>query len=269
LTRGRLPLLAVAAGLLLLLLPFAWMLSVSVGGPDDVYAQPYRWFKTPWELDNYTGSLAAAPFGRYYLNTLFVSTGITLGVLVTSSLTGFGLAKYRFRGRRVVFALVVATLMVPFQTLLIPLFLIVKNLGWLDTYKALIVPFTVQGFGIFFMRQYIISIPDSLLDAARLDGVSEWRLYRDIIVPLSKPALAALGVFTFVSSWNLFLWPLVTSSTPDHWTVQVGIADFYQRFAPKPHLLMASAALAMIPMIILFLTLRRFLTTGLPTWGGR
>lgn len=259
---GRVRYAAIAVGLLALLLPFAWMLSVAVGRPQDIAAEPYQWFRLPLQLHNFWDSLSAAPFGRYYLNTALMSVATTLGVLLTSSLAGFGLAKYRFRGRRAVFLLVLATLMVPFQTLLIPLYLIVRDLGWLDTYAGIIVPFAVQGFGIFLMRQFILSIPDQLLDAARLDGASELRIYRNFILPLAKPALAALGIFTFLSSWNLFLWPLVVASSPDHWTVQVGISDFYQRYGPRPELLMASTALAMLPVILLFLALRRFFAGG-------
>lgn len=260
--RRILPHAAVAAGVVVLLLPFSWMLSVAVGRPEDVTADPYVWFRWPWQLHNFPDSLAAAPFGRYYLNTMLMATLTTLGVLVTSSLAGFGLAKYRFRGRRLVFVLVLATLMVPFQALLIPLYLIVRELGWLDSYQGIIVPFAVQGFGIFLMRQYILTVPDQLLDAARLDGASELRIYRDIVLPLSKPALAALAIFTFLTSWNLFLWPLVVASSPEHWTVQVGIADFYQRYEPRPELLMASTTIAMLPMIALFLALRRFFSAG-------
>lgn len=260
--RRVLPYLAIAGGVLALLMPFAWMLSVAVGRPQDLAADPYHWFRLPLQLHNFWDSLTAAPFGRYYLNTALMSIATTLGVLLTSSLAGFGLAKYRFRGRRAVFMLVLATLMVPFQTLLIPLYLIVRDLGWLDTYAGIIVPFVVQGFGIFLMRQYILSVPDQLLDAARLDGAGELRIYRDIVLPLSKPALAALGLFTFLSSWNLFLWPLVVASTPDHWTIQVGIADFYQRYGPQPELLMAATTLAMLPVIALFVALRRHFAGG-------
>lgn len=260
--RRLLPYLAVAAGLVVLLLPFTWMLSVSLGRPEDVAADPYAWFRWPWQLHNFPDSLTAAPFGRYYLNTMLMASATTLGVLITSSLAGFGLAKYRFRGRRLVFVLVLATLMVPFQTLLIPLYLIVRELGWLDSYEGIIVPFAVQGFGIFLMRQYILSVPDQLLDAARLDGASELRIFRDIVLPMSKPALAALAIFTFLSSWNLFLWPLVVASSPEHWTVQVGVADFYQRYDPHPELLMASTTIAMLPMIALFLALRRHFSAG-------
>lgn len=261
--RNGLPYLGIAIALLVLALPFTWMLSVAVGRPEDAFADPYEWFRWPWQLHNFIDSLTAAPFGRYYLNTALMSTAITLAVLATSSLAGFGLAKYRFRGRRAVFVLVIATMMVPSQTLLIPLYLLVRDLGWLDTYAGVIVPFCVQGFGIFLMRQSILSIPDELLDAARLDGASELRIYKDIILPLSRPALAALAIFTFLGAWNLFLWPLVVASSPEHWTVQVGIADFYQRYGPRPELLMASTTIAMLPMIALFLALRRYFSAGI------
>ncbi len=265
--RGFLPRVryaVIAVGVVMLAFPFVWMMSVAVGRAQDTYANPYHWFRWPLQLHNFLDSLRAAQFGRYYLNTFLVSSATTAAVLLTSSLAGFGLAKYRFRGRRIVFALVLASLMAPFQTLLIPLYLVVRKLGWLDSYSGLIVPFGVQGFGIFLMRQYMLSLPDALLDAARLDGASEWRVYRDIALPLSAPALAALAVFTFLDSWNLFLWPLVIASSPAHWTVQVGIADFFQRYSPRPELLMASSALAMLPMIGLFVALRRFFTTGVP-----
>lgn len=260
--RRATPYLALAVGLIVLLAPFTWMLSVAVGRPEDLTSDPYHWFRWPWQLHNFTDSLTTAPFDRYYLNTLLMATATTLGVLLTSSLAGFGLAKYRFRGRRAVFVLVLATLMVPFQTLLVPMYLIVRDLGWLDTYAGIIVPFAVQGFGIFLMRQFILSVPDQLLDAARLDGAGELRIYRDIVLPMCKPALAALAIFTFLGSWNLFLWPLVVASSPEHWTVQVGIADFYQRYGPRPELLMASTTIAMLPMIALFLALRRHFNSG-------
>ncbi|MDQ3879699.1 MAG: carbohydrate ABC transporter permease, partial [Chloroflexota bacterium] len=150
--RRGLPYVALGLGVVALAMPFVWMLSVALGRAEDFSADPYVWFRWPWQLHNFPDSLTAAPFGRYYLNTLLMAAATTIGVLLTSSLAGFGLAKYRFRGRRIVFALVLATLMVPFQTLLIPLYLIVRELGWLDTYQGIIVPFAVQGFGIFLMR---------------------------------------------------------------------------------------------------------------------
>lgn len=250
------------AGALPLLYPFAWMLSVSLGRAEDAYRDPYRWFALPLRFSNFAASLDAAPFGRYFVNTVFVSVATTGAVLVTSALTGYGLAKFRFRGRQAVFVLVLASMMVPFQSLLLPLYLVVRRLGWLDSFQGLIVPFGVQGFGIFLMRQYITTIPDQLLDAARLDGASEWRVFRDIVVPMTKPALAVLGIFTFLGSWNLFLWPLVVSSSPDHWTIQVGVADFFQRYDLRPELLMAASAMAMAPVVVLFLALRRYFTSG-------
>lgn len=258
-----------AIGSFVMLLPFAWMLSSSLMSTQEVIARPLTWIPSTLRFENYMALSDAIPLGRMYLNSIIVTTLTTLGILLTSSLAGYGFAKFQFPGRNFLFLLVLATMMIPFFVVLLPIFYMVSQLGWINTYQGLIVPNIVTGFGIFLMRQYMLSLPDEVLDAARIDGASEFEIYWRIALPLSTPVIGALGILAFVYQWNNFLWPLVVARSSDMWTVPVGLNSLrvYASSAEVINLQMAGAALAIMPVMIVFLLLQRYFVRGIALTG--
>ena len=197
----------------------------------------------------------AIPLGRMYLNSVIVTTLTTLGILLTSSMAGYGFAKFQFPGRDILFLIVLATMMIPFFVVMIPVFWMISKFGWIDSYPGLIVPNIATAFGIFLMRQYMLSLPDEVLDAARVDGASELEIYWRIVLPLSTPVIGALTILAFVYQWNSFLWPLVVARSDSMWTVPVGLNSLrvYASSAQVINMQMAGATLAIVPVIIVFL----------------
>jgi multiple sugar transport system permease protein len=258
--------LAVAAAAVLL--PFVWMVGVSFRTPADLFADPSRIWPLSWSLDGYTAILTQLPFARLAFNT-FVFAGVaTLGMVFLDSLAGFAFARLEFRGKNALFLVVIATLMVPFQTAIIPVFLLENQLGWLNTYHGLIIPRMASALGIFMMRQFLITIPRELDEAARLDGANNWQIYRRVIMPLSKPALASLFILQFVALWNDFLWPLVISSTLDMRTLPAALTLFASSSSSIDHAaMMAGAAISIAPLAILFLVAQRSFVQGIATSG--
>jgi len=258
-----------ALGAFVMLLPFAWMLSSSLMSTQEVIARPLTWIPSALRFENYEALSDAIPLGRMYLNSMIVTTLTTLGILLTSSLAGYGFAKFQFPGQNFLFLLVLATMMIPFFVVLLPIFYMVSELGWINTYQGLIVPNLVTGFGIFLMRQYMLSLPDEVLDAARIDGASEFEIYWRIALPLSTPVIGALGILAFVYQWNNFLWPLVVARSSDMWTVPVGLNSLrvYASSAEVINLQMAGAALAIVPVMIVFLLLQRYFVRGIALTG--
>lgn len=258
-----------ALGAFVMLLPFAWMLSSSLMSTQEAIARPLTWIPSALRFENYEALSDAIPLGRMYLNSIIVTTLTTLGILLTSSLAGYGFAKFQFAGRDFLFLLVLATMMIPFFVVLLPIFYMVSQLGWINTYQGLIVPNIVTGFGIFLMRQYMLSLPDEVLDAARIDGASEFEIYWRIALPLSTPVIGALGILAFVYQWNNFLWPLVVARSSDMWTVPVGLNSLrvYASSAEVINLQMAGAALAIVPVMIVFLLLQRYFVQGIALTG--
>ena len=218
---------------------------------------PVRWWpRTPiWE--NYTQVFDQAPFLRYLLNSLFVGASVTLLNLLTCSMAGFSFAKYHYWGRDYLFIFVLATLMVPLSVIYVPLFILVKGFGWINTYAGLILPAATGAFGIFLMRQNIVQIPDSLLDAARIDGASEWSLYWRIVLPLARPALAALSIFVFLNNWDSLLWPLLVVNHEDLKTLPLGLSTFVSAYGTNYPVLMAASTMAIAPIIGGFIILQR------------
>jgi multiple sugar transport system permease protein len=261
--------LLLTIGAVIMLLPFVWMLLSSSMSSEEVIARPLTWFPSELRFENYRALADAIPLGRMYFNSLFVTTLVTLGVLATSSLAGYGFAKFAFPGRDVLFVLVLTTLMIPFFVVLIPVFYLVSELGWVNSYPGLIVPNIVTGFGIFLMRQYMLSLPDEVLDAARIDGASEFEIFWRIVLPLSMPVIGALGILSFVYQWNNFLWPLVVARSSDMWTVPVGLNSLrvYASSAEVINIQMAGAALAIVPVMTVFLLLQRYFVRGIALTG--
>jgi multiple sugar transport system permease protein len=253
----------------MLVFPFAWMIDSSLMTTGEIQSRPPVWLpKTP-QFNNYPELLDNLPFGRFYLNSLIVTGATVCGVLLTSSMAGYAFAKYQFPGRQLLFFAILATLMIPFFVTLIPVFYVVRQLGWIDNYKGLILPGITSAYGIFLMRQFIYGIPDDLIDAARIDGASELRIYWRIVLPLAKPALATLGTFVFIGSWNSFLWPLLVVNNRDLYTVPLGLNSLrtFAAEARSLHLLVSGAVLSIIPTLILFVFLQRYFIRGIALSG--
>jgi multiple sugar transport system permease protein len=249
------------------LLPYYWMVACSFKTNDTMFAVPLRWVPDPVNWKAYGEAWRAQDFTRYFLNTGFVAVAITLGNLLLASLAGYSLCKFRYFGRGALFLLILSTMMLPLEVTMVPLFLIVKTLDWPNTYQGLIVPFLVEGFGVFLMRQYLQSIPNELIEAARIDGASELRIYAQIVMPLCKPALGALGVFTFREAWDMYIWPLIIVTKDLLRTVPLGISLFMSSFGTAWDQLMAIAAIGTLPMILLFFFLQRSFIQGIAVTG--
>jgi len=249
------------------LLPFYWMLSCSFKTNDNMFLMPLQWFPNPINWNAYDDAWKAQDFTRYFLNTTFIAVAITFGNLLLASLAGYSLSKFRYFGRGVLFILILSTMMLPLEVTMVPLFLIVKKFGWPNTYEGLIVPFIVDGFGVFLMRQYLKGIPNELIEAARIDGASELRIYWQIVMPLCKPALAALGVFTFREAWDMYIWPLIMVTKDSLRTLPLGISLFMSSFGTSWDQLMAVAAIGTLPMVLLFFFLQRSFIQGISISG--
>jgi multiple sugar transport system permease protein len=258
--------LAIALGISMLV-PFLWMISTSLMDEFEVFQFPPRLVPSDPVWSNYPNALTAVPFGRFFLNSAVMSLFIVSGHLITASTAGYAFARLRFPGRDKVFILFLANLMVPIIVLLIPRFLLVNALGWVDTYAGLIVTELVGVWGIFLMRQYFLSIPRELEDAARIDGANEWHVFWRVALPLAKPAIATVALFSFVETWKSFLWPLIVTRSMAMRPVEVGIAAFHSLYFSNWPYQMAAAVTAVIPILILFLFTQRYFVQGIQLAG--
>ncbi|MEU9585424.1 carbohydrate ABC transporter permease [Streptomyces werraensis] len=271
--RVRTPLLYTVAslGLLVMSAPFLWMALSAFKTRRDLTASPPVWVPSEWTLSNFSALLDQLDMPRYFLNSLIVAVLVTLCNLLFCSMLGYALAKLEFTGRSKVFGVVLAALMVPGNLLILPLYVLMTRLGLIDTYAGLVLPFAAGAFGVFLMRQFMQSIPDELLEAARIDGAGEWYIFWRIVLPLVKPALATLTIFTFLGSWNNFVWPLIATNDPDKYTLPVALATF----ANDPNrtvgggngMLMAGSLLVVLPVLLVFVVLQRHFTQGIATAG--
>ncbi|HHY46408.1 MAG TPA: carbohydrate ABC transporter permease [Firmicutes bacterium] len=256
-----------AAGALTMVLPFIWMLSTSFKPPAEVISWPPRFIPLHPTVKNYVDAMKAAPFFRFFINSFLVSGISTLSILLTSSFSGFLFAKYRFPGRDIIFIAILATAMVPFQSYMIPFYLFMRDLGWLSTYQGLVAPLLIMSFGIFFMRQNILSIPDELMDAARIDGCSEFGIYTKIILPLSKAALSALSIFAFRNAWSDFIWPLLITNDINLYTMELGLGMFQHRFTVDYGCITAGSVISVAPILVVFAVFRRNIIEGITLTG--
>ena len=248
----------------LLLAPFAWLLSTALKHESaDLFAYPPQWIPDPIVFRNFAKAWDILPFPLYIFNTFFIAITTVFLTLFLCSLTGYALARMQFRGRGVVLYAVLATTMVPFQVLLIPLFIVTLRLGLVDSYAGVILPVAVNAFGIFLMRQAFTTVPRDLEDAARIDGCGDFTIYARIMLPLVKPAMATLAAFTFVAQWNDFLWPLVVLKSREYYTLQLGLASLQGVFGVNWRYISAAAIIALAPTIVFFLLTQRFFTRGL------
>ena len=259
------PLLLAVAGVGLL--PYFWMVSCSFKSNENMFLVPLQWIPDPVNWGAYGEAWHAQDFTRYFLNTGGVAQAITAGNLLLASLAGYSLCKFRYFGRGALFLMILSTMMLPLEVTMVPLFLIVKRLGWPNTYEGLIVPFLVDGFGVFLMRQYMLSIPKDLIDSARIDGASELRIFWMIILPLCRPALVALAVFTFREAWDMYIWPLIIITKDALRTLPLGISLFMSSYGTSWDQLMAIAVLGTLPMILLFFFLQRAFIQGIAATG--
>jgi multiple sugar transport system permease protein len=256
---------------LAVLFPFVWMLSTALKPDAEVFAQPPSLVGSQVRWGNFAQAWNYVPFGRFMVNGLVVAGLGTLLVLTTSTLSGYAFARIPFRGREALFVAYLGTLVVPQEVTVIPLFLLMKQLGWVNSYQALILPFAFTAFGTFLMRQFFLTIPPELEDAARIDGASRPRILWSVMVPLAKPALGVLAVFTFISYWNGFLWPLIIVNSQDLATVPLGLNMFHGQYSTAWNYMMAASTISMLPSVVLVVVLQRYLVQGiaLTGFGGR
>jgi len=252
-------------GAMIVASPFFWMVTSSFKTGQEMFMFPPTLLPRKWTLESYYKLFASVPFLRYYLNSILITIAYTIIGLFISSLTGFALAKYRFRGREIIFSTVVLTLMIPMYAFVIPLYAFIAKTGWMDTYQAVIFPFAANGLTIFFMRQGMLAIPDALLDAARIDGCTEFGIFWNIALPISKPSLVVCATLLATYAWNDFLWPLVVLRSSKHFTVPIALANFVGLYAVDYASLMAGSVLATLPILVLLISLQRYFLAGLLT----
>jgi multiple sugar transport system permease protein len=252
-----------------MVLPLVWMLVTSVESLDQTRHFPPTLIPTSIHWSNYRDAWNQAPFGRFFVNSVIVTGTAVLSNLILCSLAGYAFARLRFLGRELLFVALLATLMVPFQVIMIPTFLIVQHLGLVDSLGGLIAPNLVTPFGIFLLRQFFRTLPVDLEEAARIDGCTRLGVLLRVVLPLSLPALATLGIVTFLWTWNDFLWPLIVISSTDQSTVQLGLASFQGAHVTKWNLLMAGNVMALAPMLIVFVGAQRWFVRSLATTGIR
>lgn len=251
------------------MVPFLWMVSTSFKGLDEVYAFPPRFLPDEFRWSNYLDAWQTVPFSRFFFNSLFVAIATTVAVVVTSSMAGYSFARLRYPGRDKIFLAYLGTIMIPFPVLIIPLFILMRQLGLVDTLPGLILPAAFTAWGTFLMRQFMLSIPREIEEAARMDGASFWRIYAQIIMPLSRPVIATLGIFTFLSNWNEFLWPLITISSIENKTLPLGLTMFQAQVPIKTpwQLVMAAATFSVLPVLIVFVIGQKYYVRGIATTG--
>ncbi|GAB6086560.1 carbohydrate ABC transporter permease [Alkaliphilus crotonatoxidans] len=254
-------------GAFIMIIPFIWMISTSLKTGGATMTLPPRLIPESISWDNYIRVTNAFPMKRFLLNSVIVSVFSTLGQLLFCSMAAYAFARLRFKGRDTLFLIYLATLMIPSQVTMIPQFILMKHLNWLDTYRGLILPGVFSAFGTFLLRQFFLSIPRSLEEAAFIDGAGHFRVYWQLILPLSKPALATLGVFSFMQSWNNFLWPLIIVSQREYMTLPLGLSMLQGRWETDWNLMMAGVVISVIPIISVYLFAQRYFIEGITLSG--
>jgi multiple sugar transport system permease protein len=250
-----------------MLLPLVWMVLTSFKPEADIVDFPPRLWPAEWTISHYVDVWDRIPMARLYVNTIVFAGTVTVLSLILDSMTAYALARLRFRGSNVVFVIILVMLMLPFQVTLIPLYDILADLGWTNTMHGLITPRATNAFGIFFLRQFFLALPADLEEAARIDGAGEFRIYRQIILPLAKPALLTLALFHFMYNWNDLLWPLVIIQSSENQTLPAGLAVFAGQHVVEYGLLMAGSVLALVPIVLFFLLIQHRFVDSMATTG--
>ncbi|WP_028279334.1 carbohydrate ABC transporter permease [Arthrobacter sp. H5] len=257
-----------AVGMIAMILPFVWMILGSFKTTAEIRQYPLNFWPLEPTLDNYTELFVRLDFATFFANSLIVAVFVTAGNIVFSSMVGYALAKLDFAGKKVLFMLVLGTLMVPGVVTFVPLFVLTANLGLVNSYPGLILPFLIAPLGVFLMRQFMLSLPDELIEAARIDGASEWRIFLRVIMPLCGPAVATLTILTFLASWNNFLWPLVVATSEDRYTLPVALALYsVGQNAAEYGLMMAGAVVVVVPILLIFVLLQKYFVQGIALTG--
>jgi multiple sugar transport system permease protein len=251
------------AGAAIALLPLAWMLSASLMPAGEANLYPPRFVPSRVTFEHYVALFQRLEIGRYLLNSAIIALAVTAISLVVNSMAGYAFAKLRFRHRDRIFRLLMTGLVIPVQIGMLPLFLLLREIGLINTYWGVIIPTMASIFGIFLIRQYTLAVPDELIDAARVDGASEFRIYRSIIVPVIRPILATLAIWTFLSTWNDFMWPLIVLSDDTMYTLPVALANLVGERAGDTELMMAGSVLTLLPVMLVFLALQRYYVEGI------
>jgi multiple sugar transport system permease protein len=260
--------LLLTLGILLMVGPFLWMLLGSLKPQPEFLVSPPTFLPKAPTTDNYDRLFSQLDFPRFFFNSSLVALVVTAGNVLFCPMLGYALAKLQWRGKRVIMGLVLATLMVPAGITLIPNFVLMRNLGLVNTYPGLILPFLVGPFGVFLTRQFMYGIPDELIEAARIDGANEWRIFWQVVLPITVPVLATLGILTFLGSWNSFLYPLVMAQEPNMYTLPVALATFATGQYQADHgMLMAGSVVLVVPVLIIFILFQRWITEGIATTG--
>jgi multiple sugar transport system permease protein len=265
-----LPFLAVLLCAAIFALPLYWLLVTSLKALDEVFADPLVWWPRELVWSNYPAALQQFPFWRYLANTITIAVPVAFGTMFSSAFVAYAFSRLRWRGRDAVFYLILGTLMIPTWVTLVPLYILFNRMGWLDTYKPLIVPaFFGDPFSIFLLRQFFLRQPQELFDAARVDGASHLRVFFEILLPLSRPALIVVALFAFINSWNDFFNPLIYLSTPEKYTLQVGLFNFFGLHVVNWPGLMAASAVILAPVALIFILAQRFFIEGITFTGLR
>ena len=249
------------------LVPFVWMVSSSLKTSIDVFSIPMRWIPTEFHWDNYLKIWERVPLLTYFKNTTVVAIIVTFMQILTSSFAAYAFAKMQFRGRDFLFMCYIGTIAVPWQVYMVPQFIMMRSIGLYDTVWALVVLQSFSAFGVFLMRQFYLGIPNDLSEAARIDGLSEYGIWARIILPLAKPAIATLCIFTFVNTWNDYMGPMIYLTTDTNKTIQVGLRRFIQAYSADYNLIMAASLCSLIPVAVVFLFLQRYFIEGIATTG--
>jgi ABC-type sugar transport system, permease component len=260
--------LTLVAGSALFVMPLVWMLSTSLKGDIGLFDLPPKWIPETFYWDNYKKAVQSFPFLRYTVNTVWITLLSVIGALLSSSFIAYAFAKLKWPGRNIWFVVLLGTMMLPPQVTMIPLFLFFKQLGWIDTYLPLTVPyFFGSAFYIFLMRQFFMTIPKELSEAAKIDGSTEFYIWWRIFIPLSKPALATLAIFTFMMAWNDFLGPLIYLNDPDQFTLALGLRSFQQQYGTRWNVMMAASLIVMLPTLVMFFSFQKYFIEGVTLTG--
>lgn len=252
------------------LIPFAWLILSAFKSNNEIFVYPPVWLPKHWQWSNFSKALTTLPFARYALNSIIIAVVTVIGNVVSCAFVAYGFARFRFPGRRILFMVLLATMMIPGQVVLVPQFILFHDLGWLNTMLPLTVPsFFGSAFFVFLLRQFLMTIPTELEEAAKIDGAGSLRTFFTVIVPLIKPALTAVAIFAFQGSWNDFLAPLIYLNDPSKFTLQLGLAQFQGSYHTEWNLIMAATVVVMLPMLIIFFSAQRYFIEGITMTGSK
>lgn len=257
----------IGVGALVMLFPFAWMVATSLTTDAQLFATPPRLVPDPIDPGSYTRVAQTFPLWRWVANSVGVSVASTALQVLTSAMAAYVFSRFEFRGQRLLFGLYLATLMIPLQVLIVPLFIEVSRMGLQDTYAALLLPLIASPFGVFLLRQFFMTLPREIEEAARIDGAGHWQVFTRIVLPMSKPALATLTVFAFMAAWNSFLWPLVAINSESLMTLPLGLSQLHGRFTTEWNLVMAGSTVSVIPIVALYLAAQKYVIQGVALSG--